>query len=273
MARLAKFWNSTIICSETVFGRSLTFELLGIAAGRNEEEFKNKLGLKPSVSRAFRQFLKMVEDIGQQQIVFTFSEDFYSRSDTPDDLLKQKPLILDPSNPYINLISNFHGRGSVQKLFSNCAKESLERLDNAERQIEMGNDLQEVKEIFLPRPRPPRNPMNVSPVWSVVEQSGACSLEPKLIVQNKMKVKQFQNAFSAFLLASDLEAKYENSSDKKAFAKRSIQQGIDHLFSKNSGSTNCSSQDTPDNYDVTFEIPIGQEGGEALVFSANWNLI
>ena len=172
VARLAKYWNSTIICTESLFGRSYTFELLGIAAGRNEEEFRNKIGQKPSVSRAFRQFLKMVEDIGQQQIVFTYSEDFYSRSDTPDEVLKQKPLILDPSNPYNNVMSSFHGRNSVQQLFSDCAKETLRRLGNAERQIETGNDSLNLKEIFLPQIRTPYRPTNIPQMWSVEAQSG-----------------------------------------------------------------------------------------------------
>ena len=252
-----------------MFGRSYTFELLGIKAGRDEEEFKNKIGQKPSVSRAFRQFLKMVEDIGQQQIVFTYSKDFYSRSDTPDEVLKQKPLILDPSNPYNNVMAGFRGRNAVQQLFSDCAKETLKRLENAE----MGNDSPDLKEIFLPQKKPPCPPINVPQMWSVETQSGQTSLEPKLLVRNKTKIKYFQKAFSAFMFASDLEAKYENPSDKTVFAKESVQKGIDHLFDRASGSNSSSTPDTYENYDLTFEIPIGREGGQTLIISANWNLI
>ena len=151
MARLAKYWDSTLICAESLIGRTHSFELLGIQAGRNEEKFKNKIGQEPSVSRAFRRFLKMVEDIGQQQIVFTYSEDFYSKSDTPDEILKQKPLILDPSNPYHNVMADFRNRDSVQQLFSDCAKETLKRLENVERQTEMGNDAPNFKELFCHR--------------------------------------------------------------------------------------------------------------------------
>ena len=76
MARLAKCWNSTIICNEFLFGRSYTFELLGIKAGREEEEAKKKIGQTPSILRVFRLFLRMVLDIEQQRILFTYSEDF-----------------------------------------------------------------------------------------------------------------------------------------------------------------------------------------------------
>ena len=216
----------------------------------------------------------MVEDIGHQQIVFTYSEDFYSRSDTPDEVLAQKPLILDPSNPYNNVMAGFRGRDSVQQLFSDCAKETLRRLEKVEEQIEMGNDALKLKEIFLPQTRTPCRPTNVPQMWSVEPQSGPRSLEPKLLVRNKMKVTQFQKAFSAFLFASDLEAKHENPSDKTAFVKESIQKGIDHLFGRDGGSIGASTEDTQENYDVTFEIPIGRNGEEeTLVISANWNLI
>ena len=88
-----------------------------------------------------------------------------------------------------------------------------------------------------------------------------------------MKVKEFQKAFSAFLFASDLEAKYESPSDKTVFAKENVQKGMDHLLGRDNGSNNPSTPDTNENYDVTLEIPIGREGGETLVISANWNLI
>ena len=82
MARLAKCWNSTVICNEFLFGRSYTFELLGIAAGREEEDTNPY----PSILGAFRLFLEKVEDIEQQRIVFNYSNDFYSESDTSDDI-------------------------------------------------------------------------------------------------------------------------------------------------------------------------------------------
>ena len=89
-----------------------------------------------------------------------------------------------------------------------------------------------------------------------------------------MKVTQFQKAFSAFLFASHLEAKTENPSDKALFAKESVQKGIDHLLGRDSASTDWSTtQETRENYDVTFEIPIVHKGGENLVISSNWNLV
>ena len=146
MARLAKCWNSTIICNEFLFGRSYTFELLGIKAGRDEEETKKKIGQTPSILRAFRLFLRMVRDIEQQRIVFSYSGDFFSESDTPDEVLNQTPLILDPSNPYNNVMSTFSPL--AQHLFSDCAKETLKKLERVKEQIEMGLGNPQLKELF-----------------------------------------------------------------------------------------------------------------------------
>ena len=170
-------------------------------------------------------------------------------------------------------MAGFRGRNAVQQLFSDCAKETLRRLEAAERQTEVGNDSPSLKEIFLPQTRPPCRSINVPQMWSVEPQSGPRSLEPKLLIRNKTKIKYFQKAFSAFLFASDIEAKYENPSDKTVLAKESIQKGIDHLLGRERESIDTSTPDPHENYDLTFEIPIGREGGETLVISAKWNLI
>ena len=281
MARLAKGWNSTIICTEPLFGRSYTFELLGIAAGRNEEN----LNPDPSILSAFRKFLEIVQDIGQQSIIFDYSVDFYSRSDTPHEILAQKPLILDPSNPYNNIMAGFRGRNSViiQKTFSNCAKETLERLERVEEQIETTPEFPQLKEIFLPQPRPPLiGPVRMPQGWLIGAQSGVRRLQPKVVVRNrelgkkkKSEISDYQKAFSAFLFISNIEANYKMMpGDRKMSAQESIQKSIDHLLGRGGGSgcqSNWSaSQETHADYDVTFEIPIGSGGGDALIISSNW---
>ena len=121
MARLAKCWNSTIICPQELIGRSYIFELMGIKAGMIQESKEKNAKRKPSIWVAFWVFLEMVTVIGQQ-IIFLDDPEFY---DIPDELLKQRPLLIDPSNPYINVMACFCGSQSVQRLFSHCAEESL----------------------------------------------------------------------------------------------------------------------------------------------------
>ena len=283
VARLTKGWNSTIICTEPLFGRSYSFELLGIAAGREEQqEGEEDVNPHPSILRAFRLFLKMVANIGQQRVIFSYSDDFYSEYDTPDDILKQKPLILDPSNPYNNVMAGFSGRNStvIQNIFSDGAKESLKRLERVEEEIERAVEFPHLKEIFLPQPRPFEGPARMSQNWLIGTTSGARRLQPKLVFRNadlskkkRSEISDYQKAFSAFLFISDIEANYKMSGDRKMSAQQSIKKSIDHLLGRGTGSGSpewMSSQNTHQDYDVTFEIPIGSGGGDALIVSSNW---
>ena len=122
VARLAKYWNATILWSPRttrVSGRSTIFELLGITAGLDEEK-----KAKPSIANAFKKFLEMVASLKRQRILHY---EFYNESDVPPKILKKKPLILDPSSPYNNLMYGFPR--NVMQLFSECARESLDTFD------------------------------------------------------------------------------------------------------------------------------------------------
>ena len=93
VARLAKFWNSTIAFTTPIGGRSAIMELIGITAGRQEEEESKRKGTRPSMTRAYRLFLEQVQAIDTVRIVY---DTFYSKADIPREILSQTPLILDP---------------------------------------------------------------------------------------------------------------------------------------------------------------------------------
>ena len=273
MARLAKCWNATIICNEFLFGRSYTFELLGIQAGREEEETKQKIGVTPSIVDAFTLFLKMVLDIETQRILFTYSEDFYSESDTPIEVLNQTPLILDPSSPYNNVMSTFSPL--AQHLFSDCAKETLKRLDRAEKQIEMDLVFPHLTEIFLPQLTPLASPIRMPQNWLIQVQSEAVPLQPRVIVRNaalnketRSQIAQFHKAFSTFMSVFDIVSNYDIPGGSKISAKQSITRTIDHIFRRKRKWIPC--DDMHDNRDVTFEIPIGPFKMDYLVISSDW---
>ena len=194
MARLVKCWNSTIICNEFLFGRSYTFELLGIKAGREEEETKQEIGITPSILGAFRLFLKMVRDIEQQRIVFSYSVDFFSESYTTDEVLNQTPLILDPFNPYNNVMSSFSP--VAQCLFSDCAKETLKRLERVKERIEVGLGNPKLKEIFLPQLTPPASPVCMPQNWLIGLQSDEVLNQTPLILDH---FNPYNNVMSSFL--------------------------------------------------------------------------
>ena len=263
VARLAKFWNSTILYNGSQFRRSYRFELLGVKAGQEEEDHNKD---HPSIFRAFRLFLKKVEMIDQQEVIFT---DFYDKTKIPDYIAEQRPLLMDPTNPFHNLMVNFDS--SAQQLFSQYARESLNRLETV--------DFPDFKGLFQPQPKlfqagPEMNlpePVN----WLIGSRSRNQFFQPNLKVRkssldsDKHALSNIKKILSAFLFAADLVAQHTGA-DKIEFVKYSIHEAIDDLFHGSRRSW-TSSQECHENYDVTFEIPIGREGGETLLISSNWN--
>lgn len=109
VARLGKYWSQIILFKHHVHGKSLIFELLATKAALLEEyNFK-----VPSINRAFKRFLTMVCNMKSQDIVF---DDYYKRSDVPSEILKKRPVLLDPVNPYNNLL-DAEKRPALQSLF------------------------------------------------------------------------------------------------------------------------------------------------------------
>ena len=59
-------------------------ELIGITAGRQEEEESKRKCTRPSVTRAYRIFLDQVQAIDTISIVY---DNFYSKADIPRDFI------------------------------------------------------------------------------------------------------------------------------------------------------------------------------------------
>jgi len=104
VARLAKFWNQNQSFEEKVYGRSTIMELLATKAGL--EEINDNAN--PSLKNAFKRFLVILRNISDAYIVFY---NYYNKSDIPMEVLRQKPLLLDPTNPYNNLLGGECGYG------------------------------------------------------------------------------------------------------------------------------------------------------------------
>ena len=124
MARLAKFWGQTLLHSEYLAGKSTILELLGIKAAMEEEKAGH-----PTHQGAFRRFLVKMKDLSTINLVF---QDYYSLSDIPSSVVKESPLLLDPTNPYNNLLSS---PGTYLEVFSNSATSALEVLDKMSCQV------------------------------------------------------------------------------------------------------------------------------------------
>ena len=163
-------------------------------------------------------------------------------------------------------------RDTDQKFFSQYAKVSLRRLKGVETQIRKNRDYSDFKLLFYPQPKP----VEVGPQpdgWLVGTESRSRHLQPNLIVRksslgdDKPVLENIKKILSSFLYVADMEAQ-DKGANRKRCAQDRIKETVDDLFGdKREWST---SHNSHADYDVTFEIPIGREGGDTLIISSNW---
>ena len=128
IARLAKFWNKTLILElklnkPYVSGRSSIMETVAFEAAREEEQNcqrqKTNLG-------AFKRFLGMISKIDKLEIRH---DKFWKEQKIPFEEAMgsiRPPYIMEPSSPKNNFLKDME---SPKKLFEKFAKETLDRLD------------------------------------------------------------------------------------------------------------------------------------------------
>ena len=122
---------------------------------------------------------------------------------------------MDPSNPFNNLAFNFKDRN----LFSQCARETLRRLEK----METSSGFSDFKSLFLRQPKPvemgPQIEVGTDKIlfgmpskWLVGSETRARQIQPNLTVRkpalsNYTPVLETINKFlSAFLFVVDMEA-------------------------------------------------------------------
>lgn len=96
LIRLAKFWDKHIVLEKPLTGRSALIELIAVKIAQ-EDELKKAI---PTISAAFWQFLLRVQDFNNLNIAWTVC---YTLSDVQSEIASERPLVLDPANPYNNL--------------------------------------------------------------------------------------------------------------------------------------------------------------------------
>lgn len=139
LSRLAKRWSMSIGIPGFKRGRSSIMEYLGAWAATEEERPPRKADLLAG----FRRFLKLVECPDDLRIFWPL---FYREKDIPQQIRSYPPILLDPTSPYDNLLEGV--RGTYLKQMSPYAKETLRRLDEAERRGEIN-----LGKLFEPNPR------------------------------------------------------------------------------------------------------------------------
>ena len=118
-ARLAKFWSQTVLFVGCGSGKSFLIELIAAATALEVEERSNS----DEYLDFFRNFLTKVSDIMTLKIIFT---DHYSEQDVPGSLLSERPLLLNPVNPFQNVFEV--ADETYLKSLELWARETLRRL-------------------------------------------------------------------------------------------------------------------------------------------------
>ena len=127
MARLAKYWNKTLILEleltdSYVSGRSSIMEVVAFEAARQEEQ----TGCRISYLGAFKRFLVMIADIQRLKIRH---ESFWDQHEINYRQMEQPsvPYVVDPSFPENNYLAGMKPR--VMPLFSKFANVTLHRIN------------------------------------------------------------------------------------------------------------------------------------------------
>ncbi len=241
-------------------------ELIAIDAAKEEERANP---YNPSMLRAFRLFLKRVENISSLKIAFY--EMYYKQADVPSQVLRQTPLLLDPSSPWNNYLFKF-GRPE-QRFFSNCARNTLHRLERVETQCRLNHGYPDFKGLFLPQPTMigPQQGLPIPSNWMVDHPERTKRTQPNLIIrkralENKYIFNVILKAMAAFVYIAELQSKHTQVKTREA-----VKDLIEDVF-RGSKANWTSSYDSHNDFDVTFEIPV--VSGESLIrISSNWSVV
>ncbi|XP_071847668.1 2'-5'-oligoadenylate synthase 1A-like [Apostichopus japonicus] len=261
LSRLAKLWSTTIGIPGFSFGRSSIMEYLGAWAAEEEERRGSR-----DILQGFRRFLTMIKQSHNLNIVWTR---YYRRTDIPADILHQRPLLLDPTNPYNNMLQGALGDNLRQ--MSAYATETLSRLGKSER-----NEGFSLKMLFEPQP-----------TWEVMFKSRPKVKTPQNFLvgteRERLSWPKIDNRSGARGVDSNIASSYLFSftdivaAAAKIDGDRGHGQGEDiaekvksELAQFISSGTWSSSSERHEDKHTTFTIPIGKDANDVIKISCNW---
>lgn len=121
--RLAKDWMRSVYVSERgeCVNTAAIVETIALKAALVEETSVMYRREDPSYLKAFTSFLAMIIDLPNLRVMFC---DFYQESEIPEEVSMQRPLLLDPANPYHNLLGD---KSRLVELLYDMGKHATER--------------------------------------------------------------------------------------------------------------------------------------------------
>lgn len=259
--RLAKFWNKTLFVKGNFSGRSYMIEVMALHAAKEEERTFSTV----SILTAFRKFLESMKNLNSVMIVF---EKYYKIGDVDEYILKQRPLVLDPANPYNNLAYPFIKTYQIRKSFEKFATETIHRLAMYNAIYNLN-----VNTIFNPQPtqvpiEEVRKSVPAFENWAFQIKEEISNKRPNLIIRNEKRVDISGIEIIKHYLLKNISV-FNNDIKTKNVMQDEIVKIVSHdilneSFSRELGPTDKKHED----YDVTFEIP---SKNFVVIVSIKWN--
>ncbi|KAJ8024748.1 Inactive 2'-5' oligoadenylate synthetase 1C [Holothuria leucospilota] len=126
LSRLAKYWSFKVPV-DNIRSRSSIMEYMGAYAA-------DRLNGNQDIVEGFRRFLQLFESSDSLKIFWT---NFYRKEDVPKRKWTERPLLLDPCNPYNNFLDTKYNASKIAQMES-YAQETLTRLNAAEMNYNAG---------------------------------------------------------------------------------------------------------------------------------------
>lgn len=124
VVRLAKHWARHINTGRVqIRGKSLLVETVAIHACYSLTPVEM---IDRNMDKAFLKFLEFFSDANNLRL-YVFVN--YQREDIPDSVFNQTPLVLDPANPYNNLLSPLNFPGLALKCFQEAAQITMKKVN------------------------------------------------------------------------------------------------------------------------------------------------
>ena len=111
--RVCKLWKTACKVTAETFPTCFSSFLVEIVAVHTARQELNDHPSNASIFRVFQAFLQVLSKPEQLQIIMS---DLYTKKDIPKTLLKQRPLVMDPSNPFNNVASRIRDWTTIRVL-------------------------------------------------------------------------------------------------------------------------------------------------------------
>ncbi|PIK53188.1 putative 2'-5'-oligoadenylate synthase 3-like [Apostichopus japonicus] len=264
LARLAKFWSKTVCVEGFHSGRSSIMEYIAIRSTEIEQNTGRENTLK-----AFRRFLTIVSNPEEMAIYWT---EYYKIGDIKPRMKNSRPLLLDPTNPYNNILRGKNKSFMVE--MANFARVSMDRLEEADCRALRGESV-DLQSLFKPQPEWMQLPFNLrrrsqpKNFYVSVRDGGAHGLTmPKTVTKKSMEesdrdiIENFLFSFSEVAVAGSKKKGIPNVAQK-------VQTDVQHMIAPG---TSWGPGGSISNRDAKLEIPFTDEKGIPKVLDVGFDL-